>query len=53
MQTSFVPFEPLVRALLTEHPEMPATVTAEWVGWEGSIWFSGQRAPVAPRAPQA
>jgi hypothetical protein len=29
-----------VRALLAEEPEMPATVLAERVGWEGSItWF--------------
>jgi hypothetical protein len=38
--TSFDPFEPLVRALLAEHPDMPATVIAERVGWSGSItWF--------------
>jgi transposase len=38
--TSFSPFEGRVRALLEEHPEMPATVLAERVGWEGSItWF--------------
>ena len=38
--TSFTPFEPLVRALLAEHPDMPATVIAERVGWTGSItWF--------------
>ncbi len=38
--TSFTPFEARVRVLLTEHPEMPATVLAERVGWEGSItWF--------------
>jgi transposase len=38
--TSFTPFEPLVRQLLVEHPEMPATVIAERVGWTGSItWF--------------
>jgi hypothetical protein len=38
--TSFTPFEARVRALLTEHPEMPATVIAERVGWSGSItWF--------------
>jgi hypothetical protein len=39
--TSFVVFEPRVRALLEETPDMPATVLAERVGWEGSIrWFS-------------
>ena len=38
--TSFSPFEARVRALLEEHPEMPATVLAERVGWDGSItWF--------------
>jgi hypothetical protein len=38
--TAFTPFEPLVRQLLTEHPDMPATVIAERVGWTGSItWF--------------
>jgi len=38
--TSFTVFEPRVRALLTETPEMPATVLAERVDWEGSIrWF--------------
>lgn len=38
--TSFTAFEPAVRALLEEVPEMPATVLAERVGWTGSIrWF--------------
>ena len=38
--TSFSPFEARVRALLAEYPEMPATVIAERVGWQGSItWF--------------
>ncbi|MDX6279057.1 MAG: hypothetical protein QOH03_128, partial [Kribbellaceae bacterium] len=38
--TAFEPFEALVRAILAEHPEMPATVIAERVGWTGSItWF--------------
>lgn len=38
--TSFAVFEPRVRALLEETPEMPATVLAERVGWIGSIrWF--------------
>jgi hypothetical protein len=33
-------FEPAVRALLQELPDMPATVLAERVGWTGSIrWF--------------
>ena len=39
--TSFTEFEPHVRALLAEVPDMPATVLAERVGWTGSIrWFS-------------
>ena len=38
--TAFRPFEGRVRLLLSEHPEMPATVLAERVGWTGSItWF--------------
>jgi len=38
--TSFTPFEPAVRALLKDTPDMPATVIAERVGWTGSItWF--------------
>jgi hypothetical protein len=38
--TSFAPFEARVRAMLSEHPEMPSTVIAERVGWLGSItWF--------------
>jgi len=38
--TSFTPFEVRVRQLLSETPDMPATVVAERVGWPGSIrWF--------------
>ena len=38
--TSFTVFEPRVRELLRETPDMPATVLAERVGWTGSIrWF--------------
>ena len=38
--TLFFPFESRVAALLAEFPEMPATVLAERVGWDGSIsWF--------------
>lgn len=38
--TSFSPFEARVRAVLAEHPGMPATVIAERVEWPGSItWF--------------
>jgi Helix-turn-helix domain of resolvase len=40
VSTSFTPFEPAVRQLLTKTPDMPATVIAERVGWTGSItWF--------------
>jgi len=39
--TSFTVFEPRVRALLEQTPDMPATVLAERVEWPGSIrWFS-------------
>ena len=38
--TSFAPFQERVRALLEDDPELPATVIAERVEWEGSIsWF--------------
>ncbi len=38
--TSFTPFEARVRQLLKDTPDMPATVIAERVGWDGSItWF--------------
>jgi len=30
-------FEPQIRALLAEHPRMPATVIAERIGWERSM----------------
>jgi hypothetical protein len=40
-ETSFTVFEPRVRELLAQTPDMPATVLAERVGWPGSIrWFS-------------
>ncbi|MDI3331912.1 MAG: IS21 family transposase [Micrococcus sp.] len=53
---AFSAVDPAVRALLAEHPRMPATVLAERVGWEGSItWFRenlrplrAQYAPVDP-----
>jgi hypothetical protein len=35
--TSFTPFEPAVRQLMANTPDMPATVLAERVGWTGSI----------------
>ena len=38
--SSFVEFEARVRVLLADEPELPATVLAERVGWQGSItWF--------------
>ena len=38
--TSFTPFEARVRALLEVDAELPTTVIAERVGWQGSItWF--------------
>jgi hypothetical protein len=47
--TSFSPFEPRVRALLAEFPEMPATVVAERVGWAGSMsWFRENVARLRP-----
>jgi transposase len=47
--TSFTPFEPRVRGLLAEFPEMPATVLAERVGWEGSSsWFRENVARLRP-----
>ncbi|MGH3498741.1 MAG: IS21 family transposase, partial [Nocardioidaceae bacterium] len=40
VQSSFGLFEPLVRQLLKDTPDMPATVIAERVGWRGSMsWF--------------
>jgi hypothetical protein len=45
--TAFAPFEARVRAVLAEHPEMPATVIAERVGWCGSItWFRDNVRPL-------
>lgn len=47
--TSFTPFEDRVKALLEEFPEMPATVLAERVGWEGSSsWFRENVARLRP-----
>ena len=48
-ETSFTPFEPRVRELLSEFPDMPATVLAERVGWEGSpSWFRENVARLRP-----
>jgi transposase len=47
--TLFTPFEPRVRELLEEFPDMPATVLAERVGWEGSSsWFRENVARLRP-----
>ena len=47
--TSFTPFEERVVALLTEFPEMPATVIAERVGWSGApSWFRENVARLRP-----
>src|SRR5215831_4368088 len=47
--TSFSPFEARVRVLLAEFPEMPATVIAERVGWDGSMsWFRENVARLRP-----
>lgn len=48
--TSFTSFEPHVRELLAEFPEMPATVLAERVGWGGSrSWFGENVARLRPQ----
>ena len=48
--TSFDAFEPRVRELLAEFPEMPATVLAERVDWDGSIsWFRENLARLRPQ----
>jgi hypothetical protein len=47
---SFDAFEPRVRDLLAEFPEMPATVLAERVGWDGSpSWFRENLAQLRPQ----
>jgi len=47
--TSFAVFEPRVRALLAEHPDMPGSVIAERVGWAGSMtWFRENVARLRP-----
>jgi hypothetical protein len=48
--TSFSPFEPRVRVLLAEFPEMPASVIADRVGWAGSpSWFRENVARLRPQ----
>jgi len=47
--TSFVVFEPRVQALLAAHPDLPASVIAERVGWAGSMtWFRENVARLRP-----
>lgn len=47
--TSFAAVEARVRSLLTDTPDMPATVIAERVGWTGSSsWFRGNVARIRP-----
>jgi hypothetical protein len=47
--TTFTPFEPRVRELSAEFPEMSATVLAERVGWAGSpSWFRENVARLRP-----
>ena len=47
--TAFDVVEARVRAILEEHPGMPATVLAERVGWSGSItWFRENVAELRP-----
>ena len=48
--TAFDAVEGRVRVLLEEHPQMPATVIAERVGWAGSItWFRENVARLRPQ----
>lgn len=48
-ETSFVVFEPRVRALLEANPDLPASVLAERVGWQGSeSWFRENVARLRP-----
>src|SRR5215469_14085310 len=48
--TSFSPLEPRVAALLAEFPEMPASVIADRVGWDGSpSWFRENVARLRPQ----
>lgn len=47
--TAFTPFEPRVAALLAEFPDLPASVIAERVGWQGSSsWFRENVARLRP-----
>ena len=49
VSTAFDAVEARVRAILEDHPGMPATVIAERVGWAGSItWFRENVAELRP-----
>jgi len=49
VSTAFDAVEARVRAILEEHPGMPATVIAERIGWTGSItWFRENVAELRP-----
>nr|WP_300148975.1 IS21 family transposase [Propionicimonas sp.] len=48
-ETSFAVFEPRVRTLLRLNPDLPASVLAERVGWQGSeSWFRENVARLRP-----
>jgi transposase len=48
-ETTFTAFEPRVKILLAEFPDMPASVLAERVGWTGSSsWFRENVAKLRP-----
>lgn len=50
--TSFTPFEPLVRQLLQDTPDMPAMVIVERVGWAGlTTWFRDDVRRLRPEHP--
>jgi hypothetical protein len=38
--------EPRIRAVLKEFPDMPATVSAERIGWDRSMTVLKERVPV-------
>ena len=49
VESSFAVFEPRVRALLKANPDLPASVLAERVGWQGSeSWFRENVARLRP-----
>ena len=50
VESAWARVEPAVQALLVEFPDMPATVLAQRVGWDGSItWFRQNVAEVRRR----